>query len=107
MIFLLSRKAAFPTYVFVSPGNKCSVRTELWRERGAHGSPAAVPGGGGMSDLLQPSEAVLGTGLSRSAGCTLQPVHKISMELKVNICLALPGEVSSPPAIQPLPSFLL
>uniref|UniRef100_A0A8C3Q1V5 Latent-transforming growth factor beta-binding protein 1 n=1 Tax=Chrysolophus pictus TaxID=9089 RepID=A0A8C3Q1V5_CHRPC len=66
MIFLLSRKATFPTYVFVSPGNKCSVRTELWRERGAHGSPAAVPGGGGMSDLLQPPGAVLGTGLSRS-----------------------------------------
>lgn len=93
--------------MFVSPDNKCSVRRELWRKRGARGYPAAVPGGGGMSDFLQPPGAVLGTGLSRSSGCTLQPVHKVSVELKVNICLLLLGEVSSPSAIQPLPSFLL
>lgn len=93
--------------MFVFPGNKCRVRTELWRERGTHGAPAAVPGGSGMSDLLQPPEAVLETGLSRSAGYTLQPVHKVSVGLKLNICLASSGEVSLPPASQPLPSLLL
>lgn len=58
-----------------------------------------------MSDLLQPPGAVLGTGLSRSAGCTLQPVHKVSVELKVNICLALQGFITScHPALTFLPS---